>query len=77
MIGNIDDPAGQTMSPSKPPQPPEVTQPTILLKDLGLRKTSARSSITTVTKRDTMKPSIPSHQSQKTSTNLGNFRVGD
>ena len=56
---------------------PGITQPTPPPEDLGLKKTSDRSSIITITKKDTMQPSVLSHQSQKTSTGLGNLRVGD
>ena len=77
MITNIDNPAGQTMSPLGPLQLLGVTRPTTALEDLGLRNTSARSSVTTLTKKDIMQPSVSSHQSQKTSTGLVDLRVGD
>ena len=76
-IGNIDNPAGQTISPPRPSQPPGVTQPTTLPENLGLRKTSAKLSVITVTKKNTMQPSVPSHPSDKTSVSLGNLRDGD
>ena len=75
-IGNIDDSAGQKMNPLGPLQPPGVTQPIPSPEDLGLKKTLARSFVTIVIKRDTMQLSVPSHQSQKTSSGLGNLCVG-
>ena len=74
---NIDNSANQTMSPLEPLQPPGVTQLTTPPEDLRLKKTSARLSVTTITKRNTMQPSIPSHQRLKTSTGLGNLRIND
>ena len=77
MIGNIDNPAGQIISLFGLPQPPEITRPTTPPEDLRLKKTSARSFVTTLTKKDIEQPSVPSHPSQKSSVSFGNLRVGD
>ena len=65
------------MSPPGLPQLPGVTRPTPVLDNLGLRKMSARLFVTIVTKKDTMQSSVLRQQSQKTSTGLSDFRVGD
>ena len=74
---NIDNSAYQTMSPSRPPQPLEVTQPTPLPENLGFRKTSARLSVITITNKDIMQLSVLSHLSQKISINFDNLSVSD
>ena len=42
-----------------------------------LKKTSPRSPVIIITKRDTIKTVAPRHQSQKTGISLGNFYIGD
>ena len=65
------------MSPPRSPQPPEVTQPISPPENLGFRKMSARSSVTTVIKKDNMELNVSSRQSQKTIIGLSDLRVGD